>query len=47
MSTRLKALIIAINISILLWAGLIGGAFWMLSDGEIDRQVTASIPACR
>ncbi len=48
MTTRLKALIVAINISILLWFGLIGGAFWMLSDGEIlDRQITASISSCR
>lgn len=48
MTTRLKALIVAINISMLMWAGLIGGAFWMLSDGEIlDRQITASISSCR
>ena len=48
MSTRLKALIVAINISILLWAGLIGGALRMFSDGDIlDRQITASIPSCR
>lgn len=48
MTTRLKALIVAINISMLMWAGLIGGAFWMFSDGEIlDRQITASISSCR
>ncbi len=38
MTTRLKALIVAINVSMLMWAGLIGGAFWMLSEGEVlDR----------
>ncbi|SSC73053.1 unnamed protein product [Ciceribacter sp. T2.26MG-112.2] len=44
MTTRLKAIIFAINISILLWGTVIGSVLWFFSDGEIfDRRTTASI----
>ena len=44
MTTRLKALIIAINISILLWVALIGSVLWFFPDAEVfDRRTTASI----
>ncbi|SSC67765.1 hypothetical protein [Ciceribacter selenitireducens] len=44
MTTRLKALIFAINISILLWGAVIGSVLWLFSDAEVfDRRTTASI----
>ena len=44
MTTRLKALIIAINISILLWVALIGSVLWFFPGAEVfDRRTTASI----
>lgn len=48
MTTRMKALIVAINISILLWIAVIGSVVWFFADAEVfDRQTTASVSDCR
>ncbi|MCJ7994311.1 hypothetical protein J5N58_09000 [Rhizobium cremeum] len=45
MTTRMKALIVATNISLAMWAGLIGVGVWALGDDRphLDGQLTASI----
>jgi hypothetical protein len=43
MTLRMKALIIAINVSLLLWAGIIGTALWVTSDGVDHNSLTAGV----
>lgn len=31
MTTRFKALLVALTISVVMWAGVIGGVLWLLS----------------
>lgn len=40
MTRRLKYLLLAIAISLMMWGGIISGALWLMSDGT-DNAFTA------
>jgi hypothetical protein len=40
MTTRLKYLLLAVFLSLLMWGGIISGAIWVMSDGT-DYGFTA------
>jgi hypothetical protein len=44
-TTRFKAFFIAVNVSVLLWVGIVAGGSWAWSQlgNGVDHQTTASL----